>query len=187
MIVDVGLIGDGRLESPLGGVVGIPSLDGDLGQTIGVEVSSIELVVLFVQYGIDDGHLALLGLLDSLMAHHHLDAPAGVVVLLLEIGLREVEGAHGGDALDEALLPVGTILVGVVGGPAFFVGQVVDGDGWHVGDQFIGRGEAEVDRARLLLLLLLLLRRNGDGGTVVGLGFLVSRHHLCWACYSSSS
>ena len=115
MIVDVGLIGGGCLESPLGGVVGVAGLDGDPGQTIGVEVSSIELVVLFVQYGTDDGRLALLGLLDGLVAHHHLDAPAGVVVLLFELGLGEVEGAHGCDAFDEALLPVGAILVGVVG------------------------------------------------------------------------
>ena len=54
------------------------------GKTMGVEASSIELVVLFVQYGIDDGRLALLGLLDGLLAHHHLDAPAGMVVLLFE-------------------------------------------------------------------------------------------------------
>ena len=134
MIIDVGLIGGGCLESPLGGIVGIPSLGGHLGQTIGVEVSLIELVVLFVQHGIDDGHFACFGLLDGLVAHHHLDTTAGVVVLLFELGLREGEGAHGGDALDEALLPVGAILVGVVGGPVFFVGHVVDGDGWNVGE-----------------------------------------------------
>ena len=39
--------------------------------------------------------------------------------------MRLIEGAHGGDAFDEALLPVGAILVGVVGGPSSEVGRVL--------------------------------------------------------------
>ena len=183
VIVDVGLIGNGRLDSPLDGVVGVSSLDGRLGQTIGVEASSVELIVQFIKHGIDDGHLAYFGLLDGLLAHHHLDTTAGVVVLLFELRFREVEGAHGRDAFDQASLPVGCIFVCVVGGPVFFVGHVIDGDGWDVGDQVIGRGEA--DGARLLLFIGTASRRTGggEGGGAVG------QHHaecvyffVVWPC-----
>ena len=121
MIVDVGLIGGGCLESPLGGIVGIPSLGGHLGQTIGVEVSSIELVVLFVQHGIDDGHFGGPGRLDGGWVPHVLQTTMADPILD-QFVVTSTEGENGFNDISLASVHV---LGGGVGGIPFRVGHLV--------------------------------------------------------------
>ena len=119
-----------------------PSLKGNLGQTIRIEDSTIKLVALFVEDGIDDGHLVLHGVLDGLPARHDLDATDGVVVLHLELIVADGEPANGGDAFRKVALGIDHVFFGAVRRFVFFVRQIVDGGCWHDGDQCLGRCEA---------------------------------------------